>query len=140
MTESVPAVPDDVQHVDVAAPRIRAVDRASAPHYNWGTGCDGWRLVDRDDLSVIEERVPPGGCEEWHVHDQARQFFYVLAGRAEMRTAVTTTLLSPGVGVEVPPGLAHQFANVGDSDAVFLVTSTPTTRGDRRVARAPDGD
>lgn len=104
-----------------------------APHYEWGTNCDGWRLVDRPELSVIEERVPPGAAEEWHVHDRARQFFYVLSGRAEMRTTSGVADLAPGMGVEVPPGVAHQFANVGDCDVVFLVTSTPSTRGDRRA-------
>ena len=87
--------------------------------------------MDRDDLFVIQERIPPRGCEEWHVHDRARQFFYVLSGRAEMRTAVGTVQLGSGVGVEVPPGLAHQFVNVGETDVAFPVTSTPTTRRDR---------
>lgn len=139
MREPDPAGPDDIEHADSAALQIRAVERAEAPHYTWGEGCDGWRLVDQDDLSVIEERVPPGGCEEWHLHNRARQFFYVLSGRAEMRTAVGTAQLTAGVGVEVPPGLAHQFANVGESDLVFLVTSTPTTRGDRRASTAQGG-
>ena len=139
MPEPDPAAPDEVEPVDSAALQICTVERAAAPHYTWGEGCDGWRLVDRGDLSVIEERVPPGGCEEWHVHDRARQFFYVMSGRAEMRTAVGVVQLGPGVAVEVPPGLAHQFANVGESDVVFLVTSTPTTRGDRRASTAQGG-
>jgi mannose-6-phosphate isomerase-like protein (cupin superfamily) len=112
---------------------LTAVDRTVAPHYVWGASCDGWRLVDRPDLSVIEERVPPGASEEWHVHDLARQFFYVLSGHAEMRTADGVIRLAPGSGLEIPPGLAHQFANTGDTDVVFLVASAPTTRGDRRA-------
>ena len=112
---------------------LRIVERSVAPHYTWGSNCDGWRLVDRPELSVIEERVQPGAGEEWHVHDRARQFFYVLSGRAEIRTTAGVVSLTPGVGAEVPPGLAHQFANVGDSDVVFLVTSSPGTRGDRRA-------
>lgn len=133
MPEPVPAAPDDVEHVGSAALQIRAVERATAPHYTWGRRCEGWRLVDREDLSVIEERVPPGSYEEWHVHDRARQLLYVLSGQAEMRTAVGVAQLGPGVGFEVPPGVAHQFANVGESDVVFLVTNTPATRGDRRA-------
>lgn len=115
---------------------LSTTERARAPHYTWGAGCDGWRLVDRDDLSVIEERVPPGAAEEWHVHDRARQFFYVLSGRAEMRTAAGAVELVAGVGVEVPPGVGHQLANPGETDLVFLVTSAPTTRGDRRPVDA----
>jgi len=119
---------DDVDR----GPILQTVARATAPYYAWGTGCDGWRLFDHQDLSVIEERVPPGAAEEWHVHDHARQFFYVLSGRAEMRTTAGTARLEAGEGVGVSPGLAHQFVNAGDVDVVFLVVSSPSTRGDRR--------
>lgn len=111
---------------------LAATSALTAEHYVWGAGCDGWRLVDRSDLSVIEERMPPGGTEQWHVHDKARQFFYLLSGSAEMRSAVGTVALHVGTGVEVPAGVAHQFANVGDVDARFVVVSAPSTRGDRR--------
>ena len=83
--------------------------RGSAEHYSWGESSDGWRLVDRSDLSVIEERVPAGGSEEWHVHSTARQFFYVLDGVAVMRTADGDISLSSHTGIEIEPGLAHQF-------------------------------
>src|SRR5690606_1322514 len=57
-----------------------SVDATNAEHYGWGEVSDGWRLLDRPGLSVIEERVPAGAGEEWHVHDAATQFFYVLEG------------------------------------------------------------
>jgi mannose-6-phosphate isomerase-like protein (cupin superfamily) len=53
------------------------------PHV-WGQICDGWHLLKRDDMSVIQERVPPGGAEVMHYHAQARQFFYILSGEATM--------------------------------------------------------
>jgi mannose-6-phosphate isomerase-like protein (cupin superfamily) len=109
-----------------------------APHYGWGEGCDGWRLADHGDLSVIEERMPPGTAEMWHVHDVARQFFYVLDGRAVMRTLDREVRLQTGSGIEVAPGAAHQMANDSDRDVRFLVISTPTTRGDRRPHPGPD--
>ena len=33
----------------------------NAEHYVWGDVCDGWRLLQREDMSVIQERVPPEG-------------------------------------------------------------------------------
>lgn len=113
------------------------VDPTEANHYAWGGGCDGWRLVDEDSLSVIEERVPPGGREEWHTHVRARQFFYVLAGVAEMCTTGGAVRFSEGSGVTVPAGTAHQLANAADEDLRFLVVSTPTTRGDREPSPTP---
>ncbi|MDQ1128138.1 cupin domain-containing protein [Microbacterium sp. SORGH_AS_0888] len=111
---------------------VTAVSRAVAEHYVWGEVSDGWRLLDEGGLSVIEERVPAGEGEEWHVHDVARQFFYVLDGRAEMQTQTGTVPLVAGEGVQVEPGRAHRFFNPSDSDVRFLVVSAPSTRGDRR--------
>jgi mannose-6-phosphate isomerase-like protein (cupin superfamily) len=56
----------------------------NAEHYLWGDGCDGWHLLNRDDVSVIQERMPLGTSEQMHYHKIARQFFFVLDGRATM--------------------------------------------------------
>ena len=39
--------------------------------------------------------------------------------------------LAEGQGIEVAPGVAHQFMNVSREDVHFLVVSHPSTRGDR---------
>lgn len=106
-------------------------NRHTAPHYTWGEGCDGFLLVDDEHLSVIEEVVPPGTGETWHLHSRARQFFYILEGAATMQFRDGDVLLNTGDGVEVPPGIEHRFANHSERDVRFLVTSTPSTRGDR---------
>jgi mannose-6-phosphate isomerase-like protein (cupin superfamily) len=36
----------------------------------------------REDLSVIEERMPPGTAGQRHRHQRSRQFFFVLEGEA----------------------------------------------------------
>jgi mannose-6-phosphate isomerase-like protein (cupin superfamily) len=107
------------------------VSRETVERYTWGGVCDGWRLADQAGLSVIEERVPPGAGEVPHRHDVARQFFYLLTGRAQLRTPHGTVTLVPGVGTEIPPGLPHQFLNPGPDDARFLVVSAPNTKNDR---------
>jgi hypothetical protein len=53
------------------------VDAATAEHYVWGNGCDGWHLLKTEGLSVIKERVPPGESERAHLHTKARQFFFI---------------------------------------------------------------
>lgn len=107
------------------------VERGPSRHYAWGGDNDGWHLVQRGDLSVIAERVPPGGRERRHRHAVARQFFYILSGRACIELAGKEVALAAGQGLEVPPGLPHQFMNPYDEDVHFLVVSQPTTRGDR---------
>ena len=109
------------------------VNRGNAEHYVWGEVSDGWRLLDDEGLSVIEERVPSGAGEEWHVHDTADQFFYVLEGKAEMQTEAGSRQLAAGGGLHVQAGLAHRFFNPGSGDVRFLVVSAPNTRADRRA-------
>lgn len=108
------------------------VDRRSAEHYTWGAVCDGWRLLAGQDLSVIEERVPPGAAEARHTHDRARQFFYVLTGTATLEFDDQSVSFTAGQGVHVAPGVRHRFVNHSRDEVVFLVISSPSTAGDRR--------
>ena len=110
---------------------MRAVDVSSARHYRWGQASDGWQLVDGPDLSVIQERVPPGDQEHRHRHARARQFFYILAGEATLEIDGTSVALTAGQGVEVPPGTPHQFFNRSATDVDMLVISAPRSHGDR---------
>ena len=107
---------------------------ATAEHYNWGTHCDGWHLVRTPELSVIQERVPPGERETRHLHRRARQFFFILEGEAVLEVAGERHLLRAQGGLEVAPGAAHQFRNESDRDVVFLVISQPPSQTDRQPA------
>lgn len=103
----------------------------NAEHYIWGEICDGWHLLKRDDMSVIQERVPAGGAEVMHYHERARQFFYVLEGEGTMIFEDAETILRAGQGLEIPPMVRHQFRNHAREEVHFLVISVPSTRGDR---------
>ena len=103
----------------------------NAEHYVWGEVCDGWHLLKRQDMSIIQERVPAGGAEVIHDHNLARQFFYILEGEGTMVFEGQEIVLKKGQGMEVPPQVRHQFLNRSDADVHFLVISVPSTRGDR---------
>lgn len=113
---------------------MKAVSLANAEHYLWGQACDGWHLLATDDLSVIEERMPPGSFEQRHLHTRARQFFYVLDGEATLELDGMTHRLRHGEGLHIPPGVAHQARNDGHSDVRFIVISAPKAHGDRVLA------
>lgn len=103
----------------------------NAEHYSWGEICDGWHLLKRADMSVIQERVPAGGAEVMHYHTKAHQFFYILEGEGTMVFEDTGILLNKGKGIEIAPQVKHQFMNHSHADVHFLVISVPSTRGDR---------
>ncbi|WP_233193119.1 cupin domain-containing protein [Acidimangrovimonas sediminis] len=110
-------------------------NRSNAEHYKWGDACDGWRLLDNEDLSVIEERMPPGTAEVMHLHDRANQVFYVLEGMLTLLVGGEIERLSASDSLNVRSGTPHQARNESETDSVrFLVISAPTTKGDRRSA------
>jgi len=107
------------------------VDIHSGEPYRWGGSSQGWHLLNRPDLSVIQERVPPGDRERRHFHATARQFFYVLQGEAVLEVEGSRFELKPGQGLEVAPGAQHQFMNESAAAVTFLVVSSPHAHGDR---------
>ena len=108
-----------------------SVSRENAEHYRWGNDCDGWHLVKDENLSVIEEFIPSGGCEVRHYHQKAQQFFYILSGELLMEAEGRTTLLRAGWGISVLPGTHHQVCNPSSGAVRFLVISQPPSHGDR---------
>jgi len=109
------------------------IGTANADHYIWGQICDGWHLVRSENLSVIEERMPPATEEQRHWHQHARQFFYVVEGELTMQFDDGNTEVGPRQGIEITPGVPHQAKNRSASDARFLVISQPPSHGDRQT-------
>jgi mannose-6-phosphate isomerase-like protein (cupin superfamily) len=107
------------------------LSRENAPHYVWGDNCDGWRLLQESNLSVIEERMPPDASEVRHFHTNAQQFFFILSGQAVMETNSERILLLAGQGVAIPPRTRHQFRNHSEEPVRFLVISQPSSYGYR---------
>ena len=103
----------------------------NAEHYSWGDGCDGWYLLKSAELTIIQERMPPGAAEAKHRHTKSRQFFYVLSGTATMIYDGASAVLNAGDGLEIDPGVVHQIANLGSTPLEIIVTSQPPSHGDR---------
>jgi mannose-6-phosphate isomerase-like protein (cupin superfamily) len=107
------------------------VSKETGRHYIWGGNCDGWPLLETESLSVIEEKIPPGGGEVTHYHEKAQQLFYILDGEAMFETNGVTTVVGKGEGYHVSPGAWHRIRNLGTEDLHFLVVSQPKSHGDR---------
>ncbi|PWE27830.1 cupin domain-containing protein [Pararhodobacter marinus] len=105
---------------------------SEAPHYLWAGDCEGWRLCDTPELSVIHERMPAGRSETAHRHAHARQVFRCLSGQLRIATPDTIHTLSEGQSLEIPPGTWHRAHC--ETETTFLVISAPSTRGDREDA------
>ena len=110
---------------------MKVVDLKNSEHYRWGVDCHGWHLLDNDELSVIEEIVPPSGAEVRHFHHASQQFFYVLSGAVELEIDGAHFEVHVGRGIHVAAGISHQLSNKTQEEARFLVISQPKSHGDR---------
>jgi len=108
-----------------------SISRATAEHYTWGQGCDGWHLVKDAAMSVIEEQMPPGSAEVFHLHRAAQQFFFILSGEVTMEAGHEEVRLQAGEGLHIPPGVRHRISNRSPRVARILVISQPPSHGDR---------
>jgi quercetin dioxygenase-like cupin family protein len=71
---------------------------------------------------------PGGAVAAKHVHSYITERFEVLAGTVRFHVDGREEVASPGQGVEVPPGVVHDWWNVGSDDAHVLVDIRPAER------------
>lgn len=107
------------------------IAKENAEHYTWGEGCDGWYLMNRPDMLIIHEKMPPDTREKRHYHAVSRQFFFVLQGVLTMELEGRQHDIAAQQGIEIPPQSKHQAMNRSVNPVEFLVISHPTPRGDR---------
>ena len=88
-------------------------------------------LVKTQELSIIQELMPPGTSETRHCHERAQQYFYVLEGELTLDIEHRLFVLTPGDGIEVLPGQQHQAMNKSARPVRMTVTSQPPSHGDR---------
>lgn len=107
------------------------IDRNTAEHYIWGQNCDGWHLLKSPEISIIQERMPSNTYEVRHLHNQSRQFFFILSGQATIELNGEIQDLQIHQGIEIPAQTPHQMMNRSANALEFLVVSCPPSHADR---------
>src|SRR3954453_14789561 len=100
-------------------------------HYKWGNDCDGWVLVETEDLSVKQERMPAQALEALHYHEKAQQFFFILKGIATFEVEEKSFTVKAGEGFHVEALKKHRIINNTADDIEFILNSQPSTNNDR---------
>src|SRR5688500_4262956 len=80
------------------------------------------------DLELPAGRRVPGPL---HIHPRQEERFEVLAGTMRFRIGRERIVAGAGEVVVVPAGVAHDFANVGDDDALVNVEVRPALEMER---------
>ena len=57
--------------------KIMIKNKQNTEHYFWGNKCEGLHMVKTENLSVIQEIMPPSTKEQVHYHNKAIQFFNI---------------------------------------------------------------
>ena len=83
----------------------------------------------RGERLVGDLYIRPGGAVAGkHVHSYITERFEVLAGTVRFHVDGREEVAAPGRQVEVPPGVVHDWWNVGDDEAHVLVDIRPAER------------
>jgi len=78
----------------------------------------------------MERELPPGGRRPpRHVHVEADEAFYVLAGEITFSLDDTTATCGPGGFVLAPGGVMHSFGNDSGAPARLLIIHAPAMDG-----------
>jgi mannose-6-phosphate isomerase-like protein (cupin superfamily) len=92
------------------------------------------------DLQLPAGRRVPGGL---HIHPKQEERFEVVEGTMRFRLGRERIVAGPGEVVVVPAGVAHDFANAGDDEALVHVEVRPALQMERlfetAVALAEEG-
>jgi mannose-6-phosphate isomerase-like protein (cupin superfamily) len=100
-------------------------------HYQWGAACDGWNFVDEPTLSVKQERMPAGTSEALHYHQYAQQFFFILKGSTTFEIDGAAIIVNEQEGIHIRAKQQHRIINHTASAIEFILSSQPSTAGDR---------
>lgn len=100
-------------------------------HYKWGDNCDGWNFVNSPEASVKQELMPANTAEKLHFHTYAKQFFFILKGRATFLIEGEAFIVEVGKGLQIKAGDKHKIMNNGTDELEFILFSYPSTLNDR---------
>lgn len=107
------------------------INKQNSEHYYWGSNCEGWRFINNEETSIIFETMPSGTSEQKHYHKKARQFFFILTGKAVFTINEKRIEINQNEGIEINPNEIHFIKNETNESIDFLVYSNPSTKNDR---------
>jgi mannose-6-phosphate isomerase-like protein (cupin superfamily) len=108
-------------------------------------------LMDGETGNMIHARVPPGQVNRATVHATVSEFWHVLSGEGLIwrrdGAGESTTVLAPGVSIDIPVGTAFQYRCTSVDTLQFLCISMPRWPGDAEatvmegpwIPTAPEG-
>jgi mannose-6-phosphate isomerase-like protein (cupin superfamily) len=117
-----PGEEDDMSSAPVTAAASRRVQPATTSQAWWflGTLVVEHCLATSDLPVILETTLPVGAAPPRHLHADADDSWYLLAGEVVVRSGDQMSLARPGQWVSLPRGVPHSFRVVGGEPARML--------------------
>ena len=75
---------------------------------------------------VLFNRIPAGGANELHVHEDIEKVYYFLAGEGEVACGPWTRTVRAGDFLFFPAAIPHMVRSLGPGDLEFVVCAART--------------
>lgn len=102
-------------------------------HLHWGGPAAGRVTIMVDprnspptELCVLTQSLDVGSAVPVHHHEEAEQVLFIVSGRADMSLAGERIEAAAGATIHVPKGVAHGFANAGETPLTVLEVTSPS--------------
>ena len=100
-------------------------------------GAEVRSLMDGETGDMIHSTVPPGQVNRATVHATVSEFWHVLSGEGQIwrrdSTGEETTVLEPGVSIDIPVGTEFQYRCTGADPLRFLCITMPRWPGNHEA-------
>jgi len=83
---------------------------------------------------VLWNRIPAGGANELHVHEDIEKVYYFLKGEGEVACGPWTRPVREGDFLFFPAAIPHLVRNLGSEDLQFIVCAAHTLGKPRGLA------
>lgn len=110
---------------------VKKAGEALVQKFDWGqlTWFANRELGNSTDVTVGQCRIKPGQANPRHLHPNCAEVLVVLEGRiVHVIEDGGEVEMGPGDCIAVPADLPHQARNIGDVDAVLMVTFSSADR------------
>jgi mannose-6-phosphate isomerase-like protein (cupin superfamily) len=85
---------------------------------------------------VLWNRIPAGGANELHVHEDIEKVYYFLAGEGEVACGPWTRSVHAGDFLFFPAAIPHMVRSLGPGDLEFVVCAARTLAPPRGLDEA----
>lgn len=78
-------------------------------------------------------KLPIGRSFQPHYHQDMKEVFIILKGKAEIKVGEEKELIEKGDTVVIPLGKVHQMRNIGNEDIEYLVLGISLGKGGKTI-------